>query len=80
MSRLINLLSNDITGESVNDIIDLALDSDLSVLPPEHLDGLELVISNMLVLSQDSLSGAVVHNPIKAAKLLAFVRKLQRVK
>jgi hypothetical protein len=80
MSRLIDLLSNNtISAGSVNELFDLAFDSDLSVLSTEQLRGLEQVISNMLVMSQDSTSGAIIYNPLKASRLLGRVRELQCV-
>ncbi len=78
MPRLIDLLSNDtITADSVNELLDLAFDTDLSVLSSKNLNSLEQVISNMLVMSQDITSGAIIYSPVKAEQLLARVRELQ---
>lgn len=41
MSRLIDLLSGDIAADKVNELFDLASESNLNVLSPEHLSGLE---------------------------------------
>lgn len=77
MSRLIDLLSGDIAADKVNELFDLASESNLNVLSPDHLSGLEQIITSMLVLSKDHLSGAVIDNPARVKALLARVRELQ---
>lgn len=77
MSRLIDLLSGNISADKVNELFNLASESNLNVLSPEHLSGLEQIITSMLVLSKDHLSNAVIDNPTKVNELLVRVRELQ---
>jgi hypothetical protein len=77
MSRLIDLLSGDIAADEVNELFDLASNSNLRDLSSEYLSRLEQIIIIMLNLSLDSASGAKIYNTKKAEELLVHVRELQ---
>jgi hypothetical protein len=77
MSQLIDLLSGDIAADKVNKLFEIASESNLNILSPEQLNGLEQIIITHMLLSDDPSSGAVIYNPTNVEELLVRVRGLQ---